>query len=95
MNHMKKLRTALSERGIDALLVLDELNQHYLSGFAFTDGFLLIAPVASSCFICRLTVEGDLPVALITSFCVNSRSPKASSMYACAGAGAGVLLVSY
>ena len=42
MNHLKKLRTALSERGIDALLVLDELNQHYLSGFAFTDGFLLI-----------------------------------------------------
>ena len=42
MNHLTNLRAALSAHGVDALLVLDELNQHYLSGFAFTDGFLLI-----------------------------------------------------
>ena len=42
MNKIEKLRSALSERGVDALIVLDELNQHYLSGFAFTDGLLLI-----------------------------------------------------
>lgn len=42
MNRFENLRKALSERGVDALLVLDELNQRYLSGFAFTDGFLLI-----------------------------------------------------
>ena len=32
----------MKEIGVDSVLVLDELNQHYLSEFAFTDGFLLI-----------------------------------------------------
>ena len=32
----------MNEMGVDAVIVLDELNQHYLSEFAFTDGFLLI-----------------------------------------------------
>ena len=32
----------MSEMGLDAVLVLDELNQHYLSEFAFTDGLLFI-----------------------------------------------------
>ena len=42
MTKLQKLRTALLEKGVDALLVLDELNQRYLSDFAFTDGLLLI-----------------------------------------------------
>ena len=32
----------MCEVGVDAVIVLDELNQHYLSEFAFTDGFLFI-----------------------------------------------------
>jgi Xaa-Pro aminopeptidase len=32
----------MKNKGVDAVLVLDELNQHYLSDFAFTDGFLLV-----------------------------------------------------
>ena len=32
----------MAEMSLDAVIVLDELNQHYLSEFAFTDGFLLI-----------------------------------------------------
>ena len=39
---LKKLRSFMKEKDIDAVLVLDELNQHYLSEFAFTDGVLLI-----------------------------------------------------
>ncbi len=42
MTRVEKIREALSEKGIDALIVLDELNQQYLSGFSFTDGLLLI-----------------------------------------------------
>ena len=42
MTRLEKIRNTLSEKGLDALVVLDELNQHYLSGFAFTDGLLLI-----------------------------------------------------
>ncbi len=42
MNRVEKIRKTLKEKEIDALIVLDELNQHYLSGFAFTDGLLLI-----------------------------------------------------
>ncbi len=42
MTKLEKLRAAMSEKGIDSLIVLDELNQRYLSDFAFTDGFLFI-----------------------------------------------------
>ncbi len=42
MGKLKKLRENMNASGFDAVLVLDELNQHYLSDFAFTDGFLLI-----------------------------------------------------
>jgi Xaa-Pro aminopeptidase len=42
MNRVEKIRSKLAEAGLDALVVLDEMNQHYLSGFAFTDGLLLI-----------------------------------------------------
>ena len=42
MNKLQRLREKMKEMSLDAILVLDELNQHYLSDFAFTDGFLLI-----------------------------------------------------
>ena len=42
MIKLLKLRNKMKEMGIDAVIVLDELNQHYLSEFAFTDGFLLV-----------------------------------------------------
>lgn len=42
MSKLLKLRNKMREIGVDAVLVLDELNQRYLSDFAFTDGFLLI-----------------------------------------------------
>ncbi len=42
MSKLQRLRENMKNKDVDALLVLDELNQHYLSDFAFTDGFLLI-----------------------------------------------------
>ena len=39
---LTKLRNKMAEFGVDAVIVLDELNQHYLSEFAFTDGLLFI-----------------------------------------------------
>lgn len=39
---LTKLRNKMAELQLDAVLVLDELNQHYLSEFAFTDGLLFI-----------------------------------------------------
>ncbi len=42
MTRLEKFRNKLREIGVDGAIVLDELNQHYLSGFAFTDGLLLI-----------------------------------------------------
>ena len=42
MNSLSKLRLAMKEKELDAVLVLDELNQRYLSNFAFTDGYLLV-----------------------------------------------------
>ena len=42
MTKLEKLREALSKKGIDAALIYDELNQRYLSDFAFSDGLLVI-----------------------------------------------------
>ncbi len=42
MNKMEKLRNKMKDIGVDAVIVLDELNQHYLSNFAFSDGFILV-----------------------------------------------------
>ena len=39
---LTKLRNKMTELSVDAVLVLDELNQHYLSEFAFTDGLLFV-----------------------------------------------------
>lgn len=42
MNNLSVLREKSAQKGVDALLVVDPLNQRYLSGFSFTDGYLLI-----------------------------------------------------
>ena len=42
MTKLEKVRSSMKERSVDALLVLDDLNQHYLSDFAFSDGLLFI-----------------------------------------------------
>ena len=42
MNKLEKIRNILTEREIDALLISDELNQHYVTDFAFSDGLVLI-----------------------------------------------------
>jgi Xaa-Pro aminopeptidase len=42
MTKLEKIREKLNEKGIDAVVIFDELNQRYLSDFAFTDGLLLI-----------------------------------------------------
>lgn len=44
---LQKVRAAMANEGIEALFVTDELNQRYLLGYPFTDGFLLILPDAS------------------------------------------------
>ncbi len=50
MTKLEKLRRELKENSIDAVIILDELNQKYLSDFAFTDGLLLISQ-ARACMI--------------------------------------------
>ena len=42
MSTVSKLREKMTEAGLDAILVSNEINQHFLSGFAFTDGYLFI-----------------------------------------------------
>ncbi len=42
MTRLEKLRAAMSEKCLDAVLVLNHLNQYYISEFDFSDGFLLI-----------------------------------------------------
>ena len=42
MSKLFALREKMKENSLDAVIVLDEINQHYLSGFSFTDGLLFI-----------------------------------------------------
>lgn len=42
MDKLAILREKIKELSLDSVLIFDELNQLYLSGFAFTDGFLYI-----------------------------------------------------
>ena len=42
MDKLFNLRLDMRSKGIEAVIVVDELNQRYLSDFAFTDGLLLI-----------------------------------------------------
>lgn len=42
MSRLEKLRSAMETAGLDSVLITSEINQKYLSRFAFTDGYLLI-----------------------------------------------------
>ncbi len=42
MSHLKNFQALLIENGYDAAIITDPLNQHYLSGFAFDDGVVLV-----------------------------------------------------
>ena len=42
MKPLITLREEMKNLSLDAVLITDEKNQQYLSGFAFTDGYLLI-----------------------------------------------------
>ena len=42
MTKLKKLRDKMAEIGVDSVIVLNELNQRYLSDFSFSDGYLFI-----------------------------------------------------
>ena len=42
MNNIEAIRRSLIDSGLDAVLITDEKNQRYATGFAFTDGAVLI-----------------------------------------------------
>ena len=42
MKRLEKFRKKIKELGVDGAIIFDERNQYYLSGFAFSDGLLLI-----------------------------------------------------
>ena len=47
MSKITLLRDKMAEFNVDAIIVYDELNQKYLSDFAFTDGLLLITKLSA------------------------------------------------
>ena len=47
MKKLESLRIKMKEIGIDSVLVLDEINQRYLSEFAFSDGCLFITQTSA------------------------------------------------
>ena len=42
MSHLTRFQVALAEKGFDAAIVSDKINQRYLSGFDFDDGLVLV-----------------------------------------------------
>ena len=43
MNNISRIQEALIRKNLDAILITDEKNQRYATGFAFTDGAVLVA----------------------------------------------------
>ena len=43
MNNITRIQEALARRGLDAILLTDEKNQRYATGFAFTDGAVVVS----------------------------------------------------
>ena len=43
MNNIAKIQNALSENGLDAVLITNEKNQLYATGFHFTDGIVIVS----------------------------------------------------
>ena len=46
-NRITKLQAEMAKKGFDALIVTSEINQRYLTGFAFTDGYVLVTTKGS------------------------------------------------
>ena len=44
MSRIKKLQSKMAEQSCDAVLVSSEINQRYLTGFPYTDGYVLLLP---------------------------------------------------
>ena len=42
MNNIQRIQEALCRKGLDAILLTDEKNQRYATGFPFTDGAVLV-----------------------------------------------------
>ncbi len=42
MNHIERIRQQLAARHLDAMLIMDEKNQRFASGFAMTDGAVIV-----------------------------------------------------
>ena len=42
MNNIHRIQEALIRQGLDAILLTDEKNQRYATGFPFTDGAVLV-----------------------------------------------------
>ncbi len=42
MTHLQKLKAALGGKNPDAIIITSEINQRYISGFPFSDGYVLV-----------------------------------------------------
>ena len=42
MNNIARIQEALIRKDLDAILITDEKNQRYATGFAFTDGAVVV-----------------------------------------------------
>ncbi len=44
MSHLKNLQAAMKRESMEAIIVSSEINQRYLSGLHYTDGFVIVLP---------------------------------------------------
>ncbi len=47
MSHLKNLQAAMRRDAVEAIVVSSEINQRYLSGLHYTDGFVVVLPEAA------------------------------------------------
>ena len=47
MSHLSRMIEAMKAAQMEAAIVTSEINQRYLTGFAFTDGYVVVTPAKS------------------------------------------------
>ena len=71
MTKLQKLRTAMLQQNIPAILVSSEVNQRYLTAFAFTDGYVLVTHTPGA-GICRIMCVIILSMYVSFALVINS-----------------------
>ena len=83
MNNIKKIQEKLIEKNLDAVLVTDEKNQRYATGFPFTDGAVIVARSAAWLITDSRYIEAATNTAACCCNAAAATPPCLASLHCC------------